>query len=110
MFPYVGGRVGRWYGDTGFHIRIPMSYPHGKRTVGRKWCVFRVAQKAIENRDDLRSRHLSHRQVLVREYCEDARTRAAMRYDELLEVGDLGECTAWRAIMLAAVELQPTEP
>ncbi len=48
--------------------------------------------------------------VLVREHGQDAPIHAAMRADELLEVGDLDGCAVWKRILRAVEELQRAEP
>ncbi len=48
--------------------------------------------------------------VLVRRHGPDAPIHAAMRADELLEVGDLDGLAVWKRILRAVEELRRVEP
>ena len=48
--------------------------------------------------------------VLVKHHGQDAPIKAAMRADELLDMGDLDGCAAWKRILRAVEELQGSEP
>jgi len=47
---------------------------------------------------------------MIRMFGEDARLRAAMRADALLEEGDTEGCSVWKQIIRAISELQSSAP
>ena len=47
---------------------------------------------------------------LIKRHGDDAVIHAAMRYDELLDQGDMDGCVVWKRVLAAVRELQAKEP